>query len=125
MQSYVKASEKWLVPGVSQRLLEDPRAAGDQAAADDLQDRFQREIASRDADIVALREQLEQVSDRTEENARIASLGHENEHLKKQLEFCRTDYEGKIERLNNRVRELSGKIGETKAPEPAKGLFRR
>jgi twitching motility protein PilT len=93
---------------------------------DDLQERYSREIGTRDADLDALRRQVELLSDRTEENARIASLGHENEHLKKQMEFLRTDYESKIERLNNRVRELSGKIGEAKAPEPdRKGLFRR
>jgi twitching motility protein PilT len=94
---------------------------------DDLQERYDREIRSREADIEALRGQVETLSDRTEENARITSLAAENEHLRKQIDFLRGDYEGKIERLNNRVRELSGKITEAaaKPAEPAKGLFRR
>jgi twitching motility protein PilT len=94
----------------------------------ELQERHQTEMAERDAEIARLRAEIDQQSQGTlGVDGEIDTLRSENERLVRQVQLVRQEYEAKVERLNVRVRELSGG-----APAPAangdaerKGFFRR
>jgi len=95
---------------------------------DELQDRNRQDIHERDEEIARLRADLKQ-RDPNAANAEMDHLRSENERLTKQAQLIRQEYEAKVERLNARVRELSGGN-----PAPAtsvasdadrKGFFRR
>jgi twitching motility protein PilT len=97
---------------------------------DDLQERHTAELTERDNEITGLRSkvaelQLAQSSGGSESER----FTQETERLNKQLAVLRQEYEAKIERLNSRVRELSGSAGERQpvAAETSakKGFFRR
>ncbi len=97
---------------------------------DDLQERHTTELTERDNEITGLRSkvaelQLAQSSGGSESER----FTQETERLNKQLTVLRQEYEAKIERLNSRVRELSGSAGERQpvAAETSakKGFFRR
>ena len=93
---------------------------------DELQERHLREIAERDGEIAALREQLTAETP-TAGDPRAEKLLQENQRLAKQLHLVRVDYEGKFERLNARLRELSGKGATEPVADPGerRGFFRR
>ena len=85
-------------------------------------------VRERDEEIARLRAELAQRSDSTF-SAEIEHLRVENERLGKQLQLLRQEHEAKVERLNARLRELSG--GAAPAPVAStpegerKGFFRR
>jgi hypothetical protein len=93
------------------------------------QERHSADLAEREEEITRLRTELAQ---RTEPepvaDADSDRLREDNERLNRQLQLIRGEYEGKIERLNARIRELSGPNGGRTpvAAEPErKGFFRR
>jgi hypothetical protein len=95
---------------------------------DDLQERHRQDLADRDSEIARLTAALAQHADGSvSTEGEIGTLRSENERLGRQLQLLRQEYEAKIERLNARVREMSG------TPPPAapvgeaerKGFFRR
>jgi twitching motility protein PilT len=94
---------------------------------DDLQERHSTELIERDNEIAQLRSQLATLQ--TSGGSASDQFTQENERLNKQLTVVRQEYEAKIERLNIRIRELSGTAGERQpvAAESAekKGFFRR
>jgi twitching motility protein PilT len=94
---------------------------------DELQDRHRQDLLDKDEEIGRLRDELRR-TDPSAGTAEVDSLRAENERLAKQLQHVRQESEAKVERLNARVRELSGSA----APAPAggtdadrKGFFRR
>jgi twitching motility protein PilT len=97
---------------------------------DELQERHLQEVGERDREIAALRERLEAgVPDAVPAppGPGADKLLRENQRLAKQLQLVRLDYEGKLDRLNARLRELSGK-GAVEATVDAgerRGFFRR
>ena len=97
---------------------------------DDLQERHSAELTERDTEIAELRSQIAkfqmaQVSGGSESER----FAQETDRLNKQLAVVRQEYEAKIDRLNTRIRELSGSGGERQpvAAESGekKGFFRR
>ena len=94
---------------------------------DDLQERHTAELTERDNEIAELRSQLAALQ--TSGGSESDRFMQENERLNKQLTVVRQDYEAKIERLNIRIRELSGAPAERQpvAAESSekKGFFRR
>jgi len=97
---------------------------------DDLQERHSAELTERDTEITELRSkiaelQMAQASGGSESER----FTQESARLNKQLAVVRQEYEAKIERLNSRIRELSGSGGERQpvAAETGekKGFFRR
>jgi twitching motility protein PilT len=95
---------------------------------DEVQEHHAAELAERDDEIARLRaEAMQHTEQETEEDGEVARLREENERLTRQLQLVRKDYDAKVERLNARIRELSGNSGRaTAAPEPErKGFFRR
>jgi len=95
---------------------------------DELQDKHRDAMSERDEEIARLRAELSQASPDAA-GAESEHLRSENERLGKQIQLLRSEYEAKIERMNARMRELSG--GGTQAPAAAgpeaerKGFFRR
>ena len=96
---------------------------------DDLQERHSAELIERDNEITELRSQLAKTQMTQAGGSESERFTQETERLNKQLMVVRQEYEAKIERLNSRIRELSGNIGErhTVAAEGGekKGFFRR
>ena len=95
-------------------------------AYEEIQERHSMELAERDAEISRLKEQLSREIDVPQSDG--GELAEENQRLGKQLGLMKQEYGAKIDRLNARVRELSGASGNVTAPaEPAdrKGFFRR
>jgi hypothetical protein len=95
---------------------------------DELQERQGADVKERDEEIARLRDELS----RRNPNAANDEMDHlrsENERLGKQLQLVRQEYEAKIERLNARVREISGgatpQAVATAAEGDRKGFFRR
>jgi len=97
---------------------------------DDLQERHSAELHERDNEITQLRSKLAELQNaQSRGGSESERFAQETERLNKQLTVVRQDYEAKIERLNARVRELSGSAGE-RQPVGAetgekKGFFRR
>ncbi len=94
---------------------------------DELQERHRLEIGERDGEISRLRAELDQLHVESAGGGEAEVLRAENERLTRQIQLVRQEYEAKVERLNARVRELSGTM-----PPPApngegerKGFFRR
>jgi len=86
-------------------------------AYDELQDSVRQQLAERDDEIRRLREELSRLDTTdTGESAETASLRSENERLAGQIQVVRQEYEAKIERLNARIKDLSGG-----APTPVTG----
>jgi twitching motility protein PilT len=96
---------------------------------DELQERSAADLAEKDEEIARLRaESMQQVEQEPADEGEAAKLREDNERLKRQLQLVRKDYDAKVERLNSRIRELSGNSGRAVAsaePEPRKGFFRR
>ena len=93
---------------------------------DDLQERHRHDVKERDEEISRLRSQTARVEDK-ESGAETDALRAEIERLGKQAQLLRQEYEGKIERLNARLREHPQAAGAAPAgsPDPGKGFFRR
>jgi DNA repair exonuclease SbcCD ATPase subunit len=97
---------------------------------DDLQRTHTEDIASRDQVIADLRRQIEQAGSAAAGTAGaggdVAELQAKNAEMAKQVEAYRKESEAKVQRLETRVRDLTAKLSEEPAPEPARrGLFRR
>jgi twitching motility protein PilT len=104
-------------------------------AYDELEERTRRELVERDEEIERLRQQVDAIGT-THDNGATGSaeterLQSENERLSGQIQLIRNEYESKIERLNGRIKELSGgtpaaTTAASKAvDEPRRGFFRR
>ncbi len=94
------------------------------------QERHASELADRDEELASLREQLGQpraVGAGEAAGQEVERLRGENERLVKKADLVRQEYEAKIERLNTRIKELSGSAETTDATaEPERrGFFRR
>ena len=88
------------------------------------------ELTERDQEIARLKEQLAQrMQAENTGQGQAGQAREENERLGKQIQHLREEYEAKIDRLNTRIRELSG--GSGRAPAVAaetgerRGFFRR
>jgi predicted nuclease with TOPRIM domain len=94
---------------------------------DELQERHTNEINEREMEIARLRAEMASQEPTAEENAEVARLRAENTSLGKQIQAARIEYEGKLERMNTRVRELTSRAAKEEAPPPEqrRGLFRR
>jgi hypothetical protein len=91
---------------------------------EELQERFVREIADRDGRIAQLENEASGANEHgvSSEDAMRALL-EEKDKLARALAFQKQEYEAKIDKLQNRVRELSNA---TLSTDPARtGIFRR
>jgi twitching motility protein PilT len=96
---------------------------------DELQDKHRQDVTDRDEEIRRLRAEVAQAAPAAA-GTEADHLRAENERLAKQIQLVRQEYEAKVERLNARMRELSGGGAQTPAAAtPAegdrKGFFRR
>ncbi len=95
------------------------------------QERHTRELADRDEELASLRQQLAQPGQGGGDPAagqEVARLRGENERLGKKADLVRQEYEAKIERLNARIKELSGSAepaAAAAAETERRGFFRR
>jgi twitching motility protein PilT len=96
---------------------------------DEMQERHRGDLAERDSEIDRLRSELtsKEATSAAGDGA-LDKLRGENERLARQVQLVRQEYDAKIERLNARIRELSGGVpaaagGGTEAEK--KGFFRR
>jgi twitching motility protein PilT len=95
---------------------------------DELQDKHRQDIGDRDDEIRRLRAELA-LHAPAAPNAETDHLRAENDRLAKQIQLVRQEYEAKVERMNARLREVSGGTPAAAAPAGAegdrKGFFRR
>jgi ABC-type phosphate transport system auxiliary subunit len=94
---------------------------------DELQERQGQDVREKDEEIARLRAELSRL-DTSAPSAELEHIRAENERLGKQLQVLRQEYEAKVERLNARLRELSGGTLPPAAPGAEgdrKGFFRR
>jgi twitching motility protein PilT len=96
-------------------------------AYEEQQERHRHELAEKDDEIAQLRDMPAQQIPDLPDASETAKLREERDRLSQQIQRTRQEYEAKIERLNARIRELSGGSGKpTGAAEPEKrGFFRR
>lgn len=104
-------------------------------AYDELEERSRRDLVERDEEIERLRQQVDSISATDggagADPAEAQRLQSENERLSGQIQLIRREYESKIERLNGRIKELSGGAGPSPAAaskageETRRGFFRR
>jgi twitching motility protein PilT len=95
---------------------------------DELQDRHRSELSDRDGRLEELSAELDELRDRTGSLTQTSSsdpLKDENDRLTHQMELIREEYEGKIERLNSRIRDLSSGSPGTASEQERRGFFRR
>jgi len=94
---------------------------------DEQHERHATELSERDRELAQLRTELERQSQELASGGELEKMRAEAERLTRQLDHLRQEYEAKIERLNARIRELSGPGGHAGVePDPArKGFFRR
>ena len=92
------------------------------------EERHSQELQERDAEMARLHsEAQQQAPHQGAENGQLDELRAENERLNKQVQLLRQEYGAKIERLNTRIRELSGNVAPVAAAPDTerKGFFRR
>ncbi|MDH3627016.1 MAG: PilT/PilU family type 4a pilus ATPase [Acidobacteriota bacterium] len=100
------------------------------------QERHKTDLDAKDEEIQRLQQALAQNSEHVDSNdGAVERLRDENSRLAQQMKLVRTEYETKIERLNDRIRDLSGttatggepssKTAEPVGAEPKRGFFRR
>jgi twitching motility protein PilT len=95
---------------------------------DEQQERHSADLAERNDEIARLRAELSRVANQeTAVDGELMRLREENDRISRQVQLVRGEYEAKIERLNARIRDLSGNVAKAPAPpEPErKGFFRR
>lgn len=93
---------------------------------DELQERVGTDLAERDDEIRRLRDELSaRDAGGQAAGSEKEALRAENERLVKQIALLRQEYDAKIERLNARLRELSGSAGAATAADAKGGFFRR
>ncbi len=95
---------------------------------DELQDRHRSDLAERDAEIERLRAAIETAdADRAGHDSVVDQMRAENERIGRQVQLVRDEYEVRVERLNARIKELSGTAAPatTAAESDRKGFFRR
>jgi twitching motility protein PilT len=94
---------------------------------DEQHERHAGELAERDRELEHLRAELERQQAALAGGGELEQMRAEVERLTRQLDHLRQEYEAKIDRLNARIRELSGPAAQG-AVEPEttrKGFFRR
>ncbi len=92
---------------------------------EELQERFGREIAERDARILQLEAETQGASEQGgASDAAMRTLLEEKDKLARALSFQKQEYEMKLEKLQNRIRELSNTAAPAEAG-PRGGIFRR
>ena len=97
------------------------------------QERHTRELADRDEELASLRQQLAQPGQPGQGGGdpaagqEVERLRGENDRLGKKADLVRQEYEAKIERLNARIKELSGSAepAAAAAETERRGFFRR
>jgi len=99
-------------------------------AYEEQEDRHQTILSEKDAEIARLQDMVNNHHESADSNAgEVETLRQERERLAQQVQLVRQEYEAKIERLNARIRELSGsggKVAAAAAPDPERrGFFRR
>ncbi len=98
-------------------------------AYDELQDSVRQQFQERDEEIERLREELAGARGQAPEAAGEADrLRAENERLAGQIQVIRQEYDAKIERLNARIKDLSGggaPVVATSSDDGKRGFFRR
>lgn len=97
---------------------------------DELQEKMGSELNERDEEIRRLSDRLSDYSSEPVQGGESERLQQENDRLNQQIQLIRQEYDAKIERLNARVRDLSGGSVAQGAGRPApeaerKGFFRR
>ncbi|MBD3866598.1 MAG: PilT/PilU family type 4a pilus ATPase [Acidobacteria bacterium] len=97
---------------------------------DELQEKMGSELNERDEEIRRLSDRLSEYSSEPVQGGESERLQQENDRLNQQIQLIRQEYDAKIERLNARVRDLSGGSVAQGAGRPApeaerKGFFRR
>jgi twitching motility protein PilT len=95
---------------------------------DEQEERHKAVLAEHESELERLRVELEQhASAESGSGGEMEQLTAENERLTRQIELIRQEYEAKIERLNARLREMSGASpAAAGTPESQrKGFFRR
>ncbi len=99
-------------------------------AYEEQEERHRGELTEREAEIARLEQQVRsqqtEGSGTSDEAARVQA---EHDRMAQQLQLVRQEYEAKIERLNARIRELSGNAARPAQPAAAeserRGFFRR
>ena len=108
-------------------------------AYDELQDTHRNQMAEREAEMDRLRTELREASgagmaqQAVVDEGEVSELRAENDRYKKQLQVIRQEYDAKIERLNARIRDLSGagtggatrQAPATESGAERRGFFRR
>jgi twitching motility protein PilT len=92
------------------------------------EERHSQELQERDTEMARLHsEAQQQAPHQGAENGQLDELRAENERLNKQVQLLRQEYGAKVERLNTRIRELSGNVAPVAAAPDTerKGFFRR
>ena len=94
---------------------------------EDVQETHSLELAERDTEIVRLREELTGMHNQVSNDSEAEDLRKENERLVEQVKMVRQEYDTKVDRLNARIREMSGTAtaAAVQAEPERKGFFRR
>ena len=96
---------------------------------DELQEKMGSELNERDEEIRRLNDQVTELTAAPDRSGETGDLREENDRLNHQIQLVRQEYDAKIERLNARIRDLSGAVAPgvgRPVPEPErKGFFKR
>ena len=95
---------------------------------DDLQETTRLQLRERDEEIERLRAEVRRRDASVDGvDEQVARAQTENERLTAQIAVIRSEYEAKVERLHQRIKELSALLPATaaKPPDGRSGFFRR